>query len=792
MALLRLLSSIGELKKSDVDVLRREAGTSSQRMLDVVCDSIGEERLAALLAEHLELSLLDLSSAEIQPDAVKRVSKELATRYDAMPVREQGGALVLALANPLDAEGVKAIEFSGRFKVRCVVATRSQVRDAIRHAYYFNDELSRMFSEGDPTGGIEVVAGTSAADSHDLMAEGEEKASVIRVVQLLLSDGLRLGASDIHIEPTPTIVVVRYRINGVLERGVTIPKALHAQVVARIKVMAALDITEHRRPQDGSIRVRYHDRTADVRVSCLPTPIGETVVLRLLDPDAKAFSLETTGLDAAGIEILRKESRRPEGMILICGPTGSGKNTTAHGILKEISNARLNIVTIENPIEYRLPGATQVEVSEKQGVTFADTLRSILRQDPDVIFVGEVRDAETARIALQAAQTGHLVLTTVHSIDATSSVTRVLNLGVERSLVAASLRLVIAQRLVRTVCPACRVSEPVAEFALERFGAAASGITTVVRGTGCERCRRTGYSGRMGLYEVMPISATLRALIENGAAETSLRARARADGVRSMQACGLEAVAAGHTTIEELARVVPPEEAGIAQGVAAEDAEAMLATAGGAASGTAQRGAAALPDEHCILVVDDDPVIVRTMAMVLEGLSLPKRIVIARSGAEALALLEQQTVHFAVLDVSMDGMSGLELCEKIRLQERHADMPIFMLTAHDDFDFKAQAFRAGADDYLIKSVSPRELLVRVARALARRYGLQVDVVAELAAERSAETRPVVATASELALAVARVVSPGTAAASATPVAPPKPSVPSDAWARFIGQRRTPS
>lgn len=439
MALFRFSHSVGLLDRTEADALRRTAQENGQRPIDVLLQRVDGTRLAEQLKEHLGLPLVDLHAETIQPAALRLLSKELAKRYDAMPIRMDRGRVVIAFANPLDTEGVKAVEFSTRSKVSIVVAPTSEIRAAIQHHFYFGDEITSMLAAKEQDAAVEVVEKKDDEIAETLLGEGKDKATVIRLVELLLVDGLRLGASDIHIEPGADATPVRYRINGVLERGVVIPKALHGQVVARIKVMATLDITERRRPQDGSIRVTYEDRKADVRVSVLPTQFGEKVVLRLLDPTAKGHELEKIGLTGADLELLRREIRRPEGMILISGPTGSGKSTTAHGLLQDIADSRLNIVTIENPIEHRLAGISQVEVNEKAGLGFADTLRSILRQDPDVIFVGEIRDNETVDIAIRSALTGHLLFSTLHTNDSISSVSRLVDMGAEPFLIASVL-----------------------------------------------------------------------------------------------------------------------------------------------------------------------------------------------------------------------------------------------------------------------------------------------------------------------------------------------------------------
>ena len=777
MALFRFSHSVGLLDRTEADALRQSAQETGQRPIDVLLQRVDGTRLAEQLKEHLGLPLVDLARETIQPAALRLLSKELAKRYDAMPIRLDRGRVVIAFANPLDTEGVKAVEFSTRSKVAIVVAPTSEIRAAIQHHFYFGDEITSMLAAKENDGSVEVVEKKDDEIAETLLGEGKDKATVIRLVELLLVDGLRLGASDIHIEPGADATPVRYRINGVLERGVVIPRTLHGQVVARIKVMATLDITERRRPQDGSIRVTYEDRKADVRVSVLPTQFGEKVVLRLLDPTAKGHELERIGLTAAELELLRREIRRPEGMILISGPTGSGKSTTAHGLLQDIADSRLNIVTIENPIEHRLPGISQVEVNEKAGLGFADTLRSILRQDPDVIFVGEIRDSETATIALRAAQTGHLVLSTVHTIDATASITRLLDLGVDPSLISASLRLVIAQRLVRSLCPLCkRPATPPSELDLARLSRHGRNVESVTTAAGCGNCRDTGFASRIGVFEILPVSRQLRAMLERHEPETALRRQARAEGVQSMPAAAIRTINAGATTVDEVLRVVPPEE------TATDDSSSETTdatTVPGMPAFAPPRPVAVQEGALRVLVVDDDALIRKVLCFALGKAPIAIETVCAADGAEALRLCDGDPVHMALLDVELPDTSGFELCARIRAHAKLMSVPIFMLTGRGDVDAKSEAFRAGADDYLVKPIVPEELVARAVRALERNYGVRPAV-------RRSEAAP--AMYAEAPLPVASAADGGEAldveSAPASAPEPLAPSVPPAATASF--------
>jgi type IV pilus assembly protein PilB len=763
VALVRLLAKSGVLDETRAEELRK-ALERAPNAVDAILDHVDERALAEVLSAQLGLPLVSVTRESLQPDAIRLVPREVARRYDAVPVRLEGNALLVAFVNPLDHGAIRTIEFAARTKVRIAVATASEVREAIHFAYDFQREVAKRLVETSAGHDkVEMLQPAVGEELEHLLADGDvDRASAVRVVELILVEGLTFGASDVHIEPTQNSVNVRYRIDGVMESGVVVPKNLQAQLVGRVKVLTGLDIAERRRPQDGSMSVRYEQRRIDVRVSILPTPLGEKIVMRLLDTEARTPELEAMGFSGESLRRVKKEIHRPEGMVLITGPTGSGKTTTAHAILSEIAKSPLNIVTIENPVEYRLKGITQVEINDRQGVTFAGTLRSILRQDPDVIFVGEIRDAETAEIALRASHTGHLVISTVHTIDAASSIARLLDLGADPWMIAGALRLVLAQRLMREVCKACRVPHVLTDDERHRLGSWAGEIETTVRGRGCTRCRGRGYSGRFSVAEVLPISTALRPLLESRASETQLRAQARAEGVGSLFAEACAAVKAGRTTIEELLRVIPPDamQEDVAHGAeetrtpaadadAAEAAPRMPAPpvappplsppaaavappapprpAPGAASPSAiaVTGIDLTLDEpqatFNVLVVDDEPTNRAVIRHCLGKSKLPLKVILAEDGPTALALAEHEPIHLALVDLMMPGMSGIELCQRLRADARWAHIPMFMLSAVEDTPQKTSAFAAGIDDYMVKPVNAAELIARVSRALSRSY-----------------------------------------------------------------------
>jgi type IV pilus assembly protein PilB len=564
------------------------------------------------------------------------------------------------------------------------------------------------------------------------------------------------GASDVHVEPGTDAVIVRYRIDGILEEAFRFPKWVQQALIGRLKVMAKLDITERRVPQDGRIQIRYQDHLVDLRVSSLPTQHGEKITFRILDSTRAVQHLDRLGLDPVNLKRLREAGRRPQGMILVTGPTGSGKSTTLYALIREIFSPSINIVTIENPVEYQLKGISQVEINEKQGLTFAGVLRSVLRQDPDVILVGEIRDQETAHIACQAAQTGHLVLSTLHTNDWASTVTRLVDLGIEPFALASSLNLIVAQRLVRRVCPSCSATFTPTEDVLAPLRLE-PGRGEFRHGMGCQACRQSGYAGRLGVYEVVPITPAIGKLIEAGAGESALRQQARAEGCTMLLEDALQKLTTGVTTPDEVLRVVQvnvtaPRCPGCQKEIAEEYAacphcgHVLRARCGtcakplntewvtcpycggkpekmGAAAARAAEAAPAFQKRTFkALVVDDQPDLRHLVRLALERSDLGLTVITAQDGNEALSLVDIERPDVVILDVAMPGMDGFEVCRRLRADIRTTFVPILMLTANDSADYVTQGFSAGSDDYITKPFRREDLVARVRRMIVRTYG----------------------------------------------------------------------
>ena len=531
-----------------------------------------ERQIAKALAYQLGFPYLNLAETPPDPNVVVLIPKDVALKRSCVAVRLDKNLLTVAMADPLLFSLVQDLEFQTGYRIKQVVATRADILEAIATGY---PDKALMRTTGGPQPQVPATRPTAPQSSSGEamirrtedesfepiagLKERSEAAPIIDLVDLVVKSAIKAAASDVHVEPMEKGVLIRHRLDGLLKEVMDLPKWVHEGLIARLKIMAGMDIAEKRLPQDGRVRVTTDEgRDVDFRASTLRTLHGEKMVLRVLDQNRGVPPLEELGFSAGSLTDLRSFLRFQHGMILVVGPTGSGKSTTLCSSLMSVQSERTNIITIEDPIEYQLPGVNQTQVNEKIKLTFASALRSILRQDPDVILVGEVRDQETARIAMQAAQTGHLVLTTLHTDDAPSAVTRLNDIGVEPYVVASATIGIVAQRLVRRLCPSCRrqyTPPPDVLRALNISEADAANIS-FFRPVGCEQCHQTGYKGRIGIYEVMRITDKLRRLISSKASEDAIREAAQSGGMTSLGEDALAKVKAGVTTAEELLRVV--------------------------------------------------------------------------------------------------------------------------------------------------------------------------------------------------------------------------------------------
>lgn len=511
---------------------------------ELVCT---EDQIAEALAEQKGLRHVNLAGIEVDPMAATLLPIRVARRKLIIPIAHQDDRITLAMADPLDVEAIDEAEIRTGFKVDPVVAAASQVRYAIEK-YIAGADAMQGLGPGD--------SDAPASDEHDVSIEGD--VPVVRIVNQLLREAVLERASDVHFEPGPRGVRIRYRVDGVLREVTTLPASAQAELLSRLKVMAELDITERRRPQDGRIAMRVEDKALDLRVATLPTPSGEGIVLRILDAEVAFHPLHEIGMAPADITRLERMLHRPHGAVLVSGPTGSGKSTTLYALLNEINDPSRKIITVEDPVEYRMDGVTQIAVNNKVGLDFANGLRTILRADPDVVLVGEVRDPETAEIAVRAALTGHLVLTSIHTNDAPSALTRLNDMGVPPYITSSALLGAVAQRLVRVLCPHCkqRVKVPVERLVAAGFTESEIPKLRLFAAQGCSECSQTGYRGRSGVFEVMEFDERLSALFISNAAAEELRRVAVEQGMRTLHRDALDKVAAGITSLDEIERVV--------------------------------------------------------------------------------------------------------------------------------------------------------------------------------------------------------------------------------------------
>ncbi len=523
---------------------------------------INEDQLIGFLSRQYGIPSITLSQLDIDSDVVKLVPAQIARKYEVLPVKRTGNALTLAMADPTNVFALDDVAFMTNLQVLPVVASQGAIRQAIERIYEPQaSALSEVITAMEEAPDVEVVEGgedvtPSKVDIFELK-DASEEAPVVKLVNLILTDAIRRGASDIHLEPYEKVFRVRYRIDGVLHEMMAPPKRLEAALLSRVKIMANLDIAERRLPQDGRIKIRYSSREIDLRVSSLPTIFGEKIVMRILDKEALTLDLAKLGFDDWSMENFKKAIHQPYGMILITGPTGSGKTTTLYSAVHTINSPDINIMTAEDPVEYNLKGINQVQINEEIGRTFAAVLRSFLRQDPDVILVGETRDLETAQIAIRAALTGHLVFSTLHTNDAPGTIARLQDMGIPPFLVASSVLMVMAQRLARRVCKECRDPYEADEESLTPYGHVPQGLgkVTLYKGKGCQACNFTGMKGRTAIYEVMPVTPEIRELILRGASSTELRDLATQQGMKTLRQAGLLKVLEGQTTAEEILRV---------------------------------------------------------------------------------------------------------------------------------------------------------------------------------------------------------------------------------------------
>jgi type II secretory ATPase GspE/PulE/Tfp pilus assembly ATPase PilB-like protein/CheY-like chemotaxis protein len=707
---------------------------------------ISDDEILTALASRFHMKIANLSLAT--PQAREHVPESLARKYRIIPLTITDSALEIATADPHDLDCERTLAFATGRTVKLSLAAPTKIAERLDELYRPENVVSKILENVSANYDIQAIADVQAQDDMEL---GGEKASserpIIRLVDHIFAEGITSRASDIHLEPEEGGVAVRYRIDGVLRQSMVLPRAAGIPLVSRIKIMSGLDIADRLRPQDGRARVAVNGVPIDLRVSTLPASQGEKVVVRILDTRATVLSLDGMGLRADELERIKRLLEMREGVILVTGPTGSGKTTTLYSALRQIQTRGVNIVTVEDPVEYRLQGVVQVQVHEKAGLTFAAALRSILRQDPDVVLVGEVRDRETAATAVQASLTGHLVLTTLHTIDAASSITRLTDIGVESYKLAAALKGIIAQRLLRRVCPQCREvwMDPIPDRLRPWIPAG----TPLFRAAGCDHCAKTGYRGRMAVVEVLVSNAEVERRISAGESVDRVADAAREGGMRSLWESGVSRVIGGDTTIEELLRVleVPQEdpsrpaarpsssppgrkgggtrEAPHANSRALEPSPVPAAAVHDAAFELLDDltpHAKARRQHATVLLVEDEEPLRRILRELLEREGFT--VIEASDGVLALDEVDRGAPDIVVLDLNLPRLDGYGVLSHLRARQATSALPVIVLTAKGDEDSEVRVFEYGASDFLTKPFRPRALSARINALLGR--ARQVD------------------------------------------------------------------
>ncbi|HYL55684.1 MAG TPA: type II/IV secretion system protein [Gemmatimonadales bacterium] len=735
----------GVLTPERLAELRGKAEPNATLWQTLVAQKIStDDQILTALSARFRLKLAD--PHQMDPAAKERVPEQVARRYQILPLRATDSYLEVATANPFDLDAEKALAFATAREIRMLLLSPSKIAEKLDEVYRPDKAVDKLLEGMENSAELVQVQDDLPPDE---IAASEAEASqrpVVRLVDLIISEGILQRSSDIHIEPEEGGVAVRYRIDGVLRQVMKIPRQAGLPLISRIKIMSSLDIADRLRPQDGRARVLVNGQPIDLRVSTLPAALGEKVVIRILDSRATVKSLESLGLNSNETEGIKRLLENHEGIILVTGPTGSGKTTTLYSCINQIKSEGVNIVTVEDPVEYRMQGIVQVQVQEKAGLTFASALRSILRQDPNVVLVGEIRDRETAQIAVQASLTGHLVLSTLHTNDAANAVTRLVDIGVEAYKIAAALRGVLAQRLMRKLCPTCK--EVWMEAPPDRLKKWIPKGTPLYRAAGCPDCAMTGYRGRFSIVEVLTVTAEVERRIASGETAEQIATAARRSGMKGLWESGLEHVLRGESTLDELTRVVDiPQEDDRPSGptvtprrstggmphsqVSHSGSHAMgePATAPAPEALTAHfelleepapprtSGPHGLPARKVLLVDDED-----SLRKVLKDLLEREGYVVseARDGVQALDQVDRVGPDIIVLDLNMPGLDGYGVLSHLRSRPATADIPVLVLTAKSDEDNEVRVFELGADDFLTKPFRARALSARLEAVLGRR------------------------------------------------------------------------
>ncbi len=694
----------------------------------------GPDEIGRALAHQLGLEFTDNAVLPVDEQIANAIPPNLAERHQVVPMFTEDDTVVVACADPTNVIGLDDVRMAiGARRIRAVVAPTYSIEAAIREVYGFDSRAADLLES------MEVTQVEEPVEVDDLAAV--EDAPIIRLANEVIAGAVAARASDVHVEPKGADAVVRHRIDGVLHDVMSLPRSVASPLLSRLKLMGGLDIAEKRKPQDGRAAFGKGPEAVDLRLSSLPTLFGESLVIRILRRDATKLTMEDLGYSESQAAQMIHAVERPQGLVLVTGPTGSGKTSTLYTLLAHLATSERKLITVEDPIEYELPGVVQTQVNERAGYTFHRAMRAMLRQDPDVIMVGEIRDPETAELALEASLTGHLVLSTLHTNDAPSAIVRLVELGAPRYLIASALTMVLAQRLARRVCPECAQPTPPSARQLQRLHVPGELSGKFVTGAGCRACNHTGYRGRTGVFELLPIDGAIRELITEGGSGGALQQAARAAGMRGLREDAITKAAEGAITLDEVLRTTPqPSYQADVCPVCAKAVEPDFAICPWCATdlrpfscatcqraldpswtvcpscGTSCRGPTAnghaAPVRPQVLVVDDEPNVRAALrAMLIDDYD----VVEASTGREALEAVHANRPAAVVLDKRLPDLDGYDVTRAIRARPAVQDTPVLILTGQVDPDVQLEGLQAGADDWIPKPVENDVLLSRLGR-----------------------------------------------------------------------------
>jgi type IV pilus assembly protein PilB len=684
----------------------------------VSMDAIDQCALAEALANQLGLQYIDLKTTDISPEALSLVPAKIATKFLVMPVRLTDKGLLVAFDDPMAFQNVEELSFIAGKSIITAISPKNAILEAITTHYKVSVTAEEKDLGSSVNTSVEVlqdVRRKADDDNVDIvkLENQAELAPIVRFLNVIVSNAISQRASDIHIEPGQQEVVIRYRIDGMLQEAMKTDPHVLPSLVSRVKIISDMDISIRRTPQDGKVRVLVGQKPYDLRVSTMPTTFGEKVTIRILDSMMADIDLKGLGFTPTNLQLMTEAIDSPQGIVLVTGPTGSGKSSTLYACLNHLKSPEVNIITLEDPVEYDMASVSQVSINLKAGLTFASGLRTILRQDPDIVMIGEIRDSETAEIACKASQTGHFVLSTLHTNDALASINRLMDLGVEPFMISSTIRAVIGQRLVRRLCEHCKSPKEIPDHYARKITSYLKEHVNAAFYTalGCPHCRETGYSGRIAIHEILVMTPEVKEALTPGVSSFQLKKIAREGGYRPILLDGLDKALEGITSIEEIFRVSPPEiEVAEIETRGKKITETFIATL----TEPLLNSSASEPAPK-ILVVDDDAIARKILQVSLQDKGF--RIIEAVNGIEALGKVQSDPPDLILTDYMMPEMDGLTLVKTLKNQPHTCDIPIIMLTSKDESESEIELMEAGVDDYLIKPADPKRLLARMGRLL---------------------------------------------------------------------------